>query len=462
MSPFWAAFLIILAWSLIDRWRGWSTSRYWGLAFFALIIYGIINNFYLPKDDQYSISVMMFFGFLAVFGYSAYSHFLKQWYGLTPHQTPLIYLEARMAVRPTVLGHTTPEGYRLACLFFGAGLLDRTQTLDHGFPYKTFDPIPKLEPNIPTLANLCDQRASEIVQIARAQNKPIRLFWSGGIDSTAACVALLRALQDEPKRLEIIYSPQSRGEYKLFFKRYVKPHPLRKKISHVREALDDTALITTGEHGDQIFGSVKAANLSMETVRQPWQQTFPEILRQQLASAGRADAVLNYLQPQIEKCPVPLNTLFDLLWWLNFSLKWQAVSIRMLVLKEANDFGKLSQTTHHFFATPHFQQWAMANPDKRIKQDWQSYKWPLKDYILNFTGDTKYHQTKTKVPSLRRLISAKRTKLTLAVDESNQFFLHGYNDKLRRTAEADSHSGFSIEVSYRREDPLWDDLSDGE
>jgi len=148
------------------------------------------------------------------------------WSGQTPHSRALVHLDARMAVRPTILGHTPPDGYRLACLYFGTGLLDRTRRLNHGFTYDIIDRIPRV-PNwadakaSPSFADLCARRANEIVKRARRENAPIHLLWSGGIDSTVACLSIMQALGDDIGRLVIFETKASRAEYPLFSKKMI-------------------------------------------------------------------------------------------------------------------------------------------------------------------------------------------------------------------------------------------------
>jgi hypothetical protein len=43
----------------------------------------------------------------------------------------------------------------------------------------------------------------------------------------------------------------------------------------------------------------------------------------------------------------------------------------------------------------------MNNPDKKIRDTLESYKWPAKDYIFDYTKDEPYRQSKLKVGSLR-------------------------------------------------------------
>ncbi len=431
-----------------------------------------------------------FLAFVAVFAFAFGIRWRTAWrylwYGGRPHPVPLIYLEPRMAVRPSIISHAVPEGYRLASLFFGCGLIDRTRTLDHGFAYTVMDPIPlPLGAGQPDLHELCDDRAARLVDRATSENRPVRLFWSGGIDSTAACVALLRAVRHDPTKLEIVYSSQSRREYRRFFQETVRNHPRLRKISKITQALDNTALITSGEHGDQIFGSIKALGVPLSELGKPWEQAFPNLLRAQLASSGRADAVLAYLAPQLERCPASLATLFDLLWWLNFSMKWQSISFRMLVTLNQSDFREVQPHVDHFFRTDEFQFWALTNGKNRLPIEWTQYKEPLKAYIRNFNGDKQYYNTKEKEPSLRNMPRSRRGKLTLAVDENIRYILEPFDDQLRQQAGAESGSSFTLTVGVgstdvakgksgsdqhndpadfqpERENPLWEDLSSGE
>ena len=438
-----------------------------------LFIIGTFAFFFL---SVYNFSVIGFFACFILFAifFTKRPYQEKKWD--VPHDKPVIFLGPRAAVRPSVLGHPTPEGYRLSCLYFGTGLMDRTNTLDQGFPYQILDPIPQPQ-NIQTpLARLCDQRAAEIVRLSRSQNKPIRMLWSGGIDSTSACIALLKQLADEPDRLEIAYSPRSRGEYWSFFWKIVRRHPKKRKIRHIKDALTADALIVTGEHGDQIFGSIKLLNLHPKVYNNKWEEEFPKILSKHLASSNRIEVMLNYLQPQFQASPVPIQTLYDLLWWMNFSMKWQSVALRMPGILEQQKFHSIENQIHHFFQTPDFQLWSMANPDKKIKDSWTTYKWPLKDYIFDFTNDNKFYQKKEKVPSLRGMAGAGRKGMALVVDSNRDYFYHSFDDSLREkssydfdtrsTAAAGTTAGVTISLSYEynasKEKNLWEDLDGDE
>src|SRR5207247_491504 len=87
-----------------------------------------------------------------------------------------------------------PEEYVLGCRFFHCGIMDRTRTLDQGFDYAVLDPVPAPVASSPSFGEICDATGSEIVAEAIRDGKLIRVSWSGGIDSTSALIALMKAV----------------------------------------------------------------------------------------------------------------------------------------------------------------------------------------------------------------------------------------------------------------------------
>ncbi|MGI9502573.1 MAG: hypothetical protein ACR2RE_05915 [Geminicoccaceae bacterium] len=396
--------------------------------------------------------------FLGIIGLDYLDKRRKAWRGRKLHAIPLRFINARMGVRPTILGHTVPDGYRLACLYFGAGLIDRTDMLDHGFAYDVLDPIPELGSFDVNLAELNDRRARAIIERAERDGASLALAWSGGIDSTGACAALLKALTGREAELRIVHSKQSVVEYPRFYDEFIKGKLPRTNINSIQDAYARRRMLVTGEHGDQLFGSAKAMELSFDDLKATWEDVFPSILRQKLALPERADALIRYLEPQIKKAPFRLENLFDLLWWINFSMKWQAVSQRIPAsIGDVDDFQGAMARTEHFFRTDDFQRWSMTNPDQRIRfGNWASYKWPLKDYIKAFTGDNDYRYSRVKQPSLRGLENKSYKSKALAIGADGRLWVEPANTALRKKGRGDG-SGFYVE----HEIDLWD-LIDGD
>lgn len=317
------------------------------------------------------------------------------------HPIPLSYLSPTMAARDTVLGYDTAPGFRYAVAYFGAVPLDRLGLLDPGFPVEIQDPIPAPAPTA-ALDSLCDARAAHIVRQAQSEDLPIVVLWSGGIDSTAATVALLRALEGDLERLSVVYSRDSVKEYRLFHRQLKDLGVHRRRVTTLHQAMAQPGLLVTGEHGDQIFGSILAATLEPRDYHRPWAKVLAEPMAERLGKKGRR-LCLNYLEPITVAHPTSNPSAFEMLWWWNFSMKWQSVSERMIAGLPDDQRQATAARLYHFYRTEAFQSWSLNNRDRCIGTSWASYKQPLKDYILAWTKDRAYWRDKVKEPSLAKI-----------------------------------------------------------
>ena len=64
----------------------------------------------------------------------------------------------------------------------------------------------------------------------------------------------------------------------------------------------------------------------------------------------------------------------------------------------------LRDTYAPFYNTEEFQLWSMNNPDKKMREEWRTYKWPAKEVIYEYAKDADYRDNKTKRGSLYHLI----------------------------------------------------------
>lgn len=272
---------------------------------------------------------------------------------------------------------------------FGHCLIDRTKTLTRRAPAKVLYPLPAFEPDFSaSMDELCDRRATEICARAKRERRQIWLLWSGGIDSTAAAVALLKALPIVKwKSLEILYTRSSQVEYPKLFKWLHWRTTLRFLENGINDlfsihdsslAMDKQPLIVTGEFGDQLFGSMVAECFYEKKENgehlygkqnEPWREfvntlfTNPNII-----PSSSVPAMVRYLEPQVACSPVPIVNAYDFLWWLNFSMKWQHVGLRIPLLVQETTQAKLlirMERTVHFFESDYFQQWSYHNHDKK-------------------------------------------------------------------------------------------------
>jgi hypothetical protein len=320
----------------------------------------------------------------------------------------ILFLNYYQAESGAVGGDRLPRDYVLACRFLHCSILDRTSTLDQGFDYAVLDPIPAPATDGTTFAQLCDAVAAEIVSEARAAGRNVDVLWSGGIDSTVALVAIVKAAAAGgcSEQVRVLLSLDSVYEYPGFFLRHVNGKFRMRAVTHpIAEFLDPAVVNVTGEHGDQLFGS----HLLESYVRRglgsvDYREILPLVLLERLRSVRGAFRVGRFLEPVFAAAPVPIRTLFDCLWWLNFCLKWQEVTLRLPAVR-GEQARAVYDSLRHFYRDERFQAWALANAAGRCPSVWARYKEVAKRYILDFTADRAYYRTKEKEVSLRNLMA---------------------------------------------------------
>lgn len=295
--------------------------------------------------------------------------------------------------------------YLKACYFFGATLIDRTQSLDAGIDYKVLEPLGTIEPNQLTFSQVCEVRAQQLADLPG--QRMVRVLWSGGIDSTVALTALIKVFMErnELVRLAVLLSKESISEFPSFYEEVIRPHmDYRLMEGTIYDCIDHREVNVTGEHGDQLFGSDKLKNhvISRDAFR-PFMEVLPYAISRKLATEKYTDSLIDYLLPQLEKAPIDIHTYYDFMWWLNFSMKWQNVSLRLLHGLD-KQYEQLNQSVFHFFQSHAFQSWSVANHHIKIKNTWPSYKYIAKEYIHSFHADQHYFQHKEKEPSLKQVI----------------------------------------------------------
>ncbi|MFK7924313.1 MAG: hypothetical protein AB8H47_20315 [Bacteroidia bacterium] len=295
--------------------------------------------------------------------------------------------------------------YYQACLFFQCPLVDRTETLDSGLNLQLLQPIEAWAPISDSFEELCAQRAREIITLSAGRR--ITVLWSGGIDSTAVLIALYRELsvREERDRLHLLLSQESIDEFPAFFEAIIQDKLAYTRIeSTIYEQIDPADLNITGEHGDQLFGSDKLKyHVMTGEAWRPWEDNLEYVIAHKLGHKAPAAEIIEYLRPQVAQSPLPINTLYDYLWWMNFSLKWQHVSLRLREGLTTGAFA-LEDNLCHFFQSTDFQRWSLSNPQSKIKSDWKSYKYIAKEYIHDFFPNEDYLLNKEKEQSLKLVI----------------------------------------------------------
>ena len=392
------------------------------LAWVAFVIYQLFFENY----------ILILTSFPFIIAYVIFQTYSKGnvWKKNVPYRGSFIYLTPLMGIRPDVLGNLVPEGYRLSCLLLGYGIIDRTKTLNHGFSYDVLDPIPSPASSSKSIQQICDERALELFNISQNQKMKVRVYWSGSINSTTSTIAMIKAMHNHLENIEIAYTSYAREAYPDFYNTVVKKVPRRKALRNFSQGIHSNRIMVFGEHGDQLFGSRKIFEFQPDELLSPWEKKFTEFLSEKLQSSQNVDKVLNYLEPQFSRCPVPLNNFCDLLWWIEFSLHWQSSSLRLQASQGEESFKKNFFNTFQFFSSNSFQKWSMNNPMKRIRRLDAIYKWSLKNYICEFMENEEYYYLKRKCIPIRELMAANHKGYAQAIDLEHTYFFQNYDKAL--------------------------------
>jgi len=279
--------------------------------------------------------------------------------------------------------------------------IDRTNHLNKF--HKNFAPIPTDFSDAQSWEYCCYTRAEQLWNIG----KPITLFWSGGIDSTVAFLTL-RDTMAITDTLHIRYTQESIDEFPNLYediKMFSSPIPSNNFFD--LSALDPDHVFVTGECGDQVFGSdvlekhADELNETWDSVLN-WDILWPSNKINKQPDENIRLKMYEVIEKHIDRCPIKLENVFDLLWWINFSIKWEYVNRRIFVLfyKNIN-----LHKNYSFFNTQDFQKWSLANHSIKHKNTWMTYKQPAKDFIKTVTGDIEYQRSKLKEASLQKLMN---------------------------------------------------------
>ena len=273
------------------------------------------------------------------------------------------------------------------------------------------DPIPNVPHNWNrTFEEIFLERAEEIWAI----DKPIRLWWSGGIDSTTALISLLRTKKPEHKL--IIFMGDPCIEENPNFYETLKKMESNKELTiqwndkHNIWSFDnwcDGTINVTGEPADPFYGTFVVKD-HIDEINSPWTDLFRWEDSNYIFKGD--DYSCEYHRPKFmefaenfnKKCPFEVRNTFDFTWWLAFSIKWQWIVNRIYIqLDNPSNYKNMIS----FYNCPEFQRWSIVNHDLKHKGSWETYKWPSKEFIYNYNKDADYRDNKLKENSLKKTVA---------------------------------------------------------
>lgn len=323
--------------------------------------------------------------------------------------------------------------------FFGANVSfgDRTGTITTPVDLTILDEcrLPPFERTTERYDDLCLRRARGLLDRASASGRQLALTYSGGIDSSLCLVSLLQAATPaERSRLVLLMNKSSIVEHQSLYDRHIRGRLELVPTERFPALLGDRRyVLVTGEGNDQLFGSAVLERLIRHFGPEllGWAATRDNVVRcfdAVLDDRAASERVVDVLQLVVAAAPVPIDTVHQWFWWINFTCKWQCVYTRVLFYTRPKsralvDRAYVGDGYEMFFSPPSFQQWSMSNADRLIGREWRTYKQVCKDVIHAFSPDETYRVEKTKKPSLMHPTSVKPS--AVAIDDG-----FGFHDAL--------------------------------
>jgi hypothetical protein len=241
-----------------------------------------------------------------------------------------------------------------------------------------------------TFEELTNRRAVELWDIG----KPIRLWWSGGIDSTCALVSLLKTRRLDT-RLTVYLSTNSVQENPRFYDLLVNKKVKLEWHSHKNYIYDNIELWNgqtinvNGNGGDELFLAI-SSTMSIEEFFKIKDSDWINVIK------DKDSDMLNVIKKYIDISPYKPKTCWELLWW--FARSIDDLSTRYHSPRFLKD-PSVYHLEHAFFYTDYFEKWALSNPYAGHNGDYGTYKWPMKKYIYDYDKNEEYLNTKQKESS---------------------------------------------------------------
>jgi hypothetical protein len=272
--------------------------------------------------------------------------------------------------------------------------------------------VPKYNPafNL-SFAEVTDKRCADLRKTHF--ERPWKILYSGGIDSTVIIVSILKNLSKEDwSNVEILCNRISIYENPKFFYDYIKPNFTIKDFGSLYYT-DNTlknCYIFDGEPADQLYGGHSSRNFYGDAILKNWRTDPDELINLYALKVNRSFAEWYYevTKENIKSSSVPIETYYDFTWWQFFNFCWIPIKWRSLYYQNNQSPASLELFLNGFipwYKTIEYQHWSMVNRfGIKYNTGINDRKLASKKYIYDFDHDEYYFQFKTKMESTARVI----------------------------------------------------------
>lgn len=272
-----------------------------------------------------------------------------------------------------------------------------------------------------TIDYLIDKRGQEMYTVAKQQNKKIILLWSGGVDSTAVLVSLLKAIpaNEQADMLTICANPDSVLENFSFYRQFISN---RLQLVHTLnlnfgDNILNENLVLHGEPGDLL--ACPNWKLYYDLIKNN-KHNLP--YANNLTLLYKCHTVPNYPLTckwyvdkvnanVVESAPEDITTIADWFYWYGINLRWQSLvwspfcspSMRSDHYSPISKINTENYYNNIFLNADYLQRWFYQHR-REIFLDGTGknfmYKYFFKNYIYQFDKNQSYFDNKVKVSSI--------------------------------------------------------------
>jgi hypothetical protein len=323
---------------------------------------------------------------------------------------------------------------------WGEHICSRSTQLDVPWPLaKSLSTIPQITNNETRFDIVLDQIAEKFyLQVKQTQRTPY-IMWSGGIDSTSILVSLLKTTNNQVlDNLVVVCNQDSIDENPYFYNQYIKNKLAIVDTDQFKVTSENynKMLLVNGDCAEMIFGSTHPHTLArqgqMDIIHKSCDNDT--LLRRSMKTTNpkALDFSLEIIKESIKHSPVPIETVYDFLWWHYFNFKIVDSLLRPMVYlaeeltdEQTADFW--TNTFQRFYMYPEMQIWSMLTNNIRRENMHIDYKYDAKKYIYKFDRNDFYYNNKQKYPSM---IKNTASDHIFAIDENwRRYSIANVNDR---------------------------------
>jgi hypothetical protein len=242
----------------------------------------------------------------------------------------------------------------------------------------------------------------------KAQGKKIVVMYSGGIDSTAALIALMKHSRYkeflDSGNFVVGLSTSSIREYPKFFYETILPTIPIIPADYNAVMCDPTTLVVTGDSGDYVIGNTDTPVFfnegSTDILYRP-----KEILWPYLNNIDKTGKFVHFFKEICKRAPFEIYSVNQAYWWIGQAFVHQGEMHYPFCWSKIEDLSEVPtfNKVYRWFLSEPFMtfsfEYASVNP---YYTDFNSARLFPKEYIVDYTKDSEY-MNKIKIFSQRQL-----------------------------------------------------------